>query len=78
VYGASTTTYGDRAQKKKGMGMGAGLAVGAAAGVLGGLALAEGASYLEDKFEDHVAEKVEEDQYVGGGGYDDYGGDDDY
>jgi hypothetical protein len=45
--------------------------------VLGGLALAEGASYLEDKIEDGVAEKVEEDSF-GGGGYDDFGGDDDY
>jgi hypothetical protein len=54
--------------------------VGAAAGLLGGLALAGGASYLEDKFEDHVAERVEEnlereDSY--GGGYDDFGGGDD-
>ncbi|XP_047076058.1 protein SRC2 homolog [Lolium rigidum] len=78
AYGASTTTAYVEPAKKKGMGMGAGLAVGAAAGVLGGLALAGGASYLEDKFEDHVAERVEEDQYGGGGGYDDYGGDDDY
>ncbi|CAN6166137.1 unnamed protein product [Urochloa humidicola] len=73
--------------KKNKMGMGTGLAVGAAAGVLGGLALAGGASYLENKFEDHVAEKVEEklereDSYGGyggggyGGGYEDY--DDDY
>lgn len=53
-----------------------GIAVGAAAGVLGGLALAGGASYVENKFEERVAEKVEEDSY--GGGYGDYGGDDDY
>uniref|UniRef100_A0A0E0M4S9 C2 domain-containing protein n=1 Tax=Oryza punctata TaxID=4537 RepID=A0A0E0M4S9_ORYPU len=65
------------AKKKNKMGMGGGLAVGAAAGVLGGLALAGGASYLENKFEDRVAERVEEDSYGGGGGYDDYG-DDDY
>uniref|UniRef100_K3YNE5 C2 domain-containing protein n=1 Tax=Setaria italica TaxID=4555 RepID=K3YNE5_SETIT len=59
--------------KSSKMGMGTGLAVGAAAGVLGGLALAGGASYLEDKLEDHVAEKVEEDLYAGGddGDYDD-------
>ncbi|OEL14936.1 hypothetical protein BAE44_0024047 [Dichanthelium oligosanthes] len=59
------------AQQKSGiskMGMGTGLAVGAAAGVLGGLALAEGGSYLEDKLEDHVAEKVEEDLYDDGDG----------
>ena len=68
--------------------MGTGLAVGAAAGVLGGLALAGGASYLEDKFEERVSELVEdnlerEESYGGGGGgygggYDDYGGNDDY
>ncbi|KAM3239942.1 hypothetical protein ACQJBY_053560 [Aegilops geniculata] len=67
--GYGSGSLNDPAQKKKGMGMGAGLAVGAAAGVLGGLALAEGASYLEDKIEDDVAEKVEDD--LAGGGYDD-------
>uniref|UniRef100_A0A0A9EAG4 Uncharacterized protein n=1 Tax=Arundo donax TaxID=35708 RepID=A0A0A9EAG4_ARUDO len=51
------------------MGMGTGLAVGAAAGLLGGLALAEGASYLEDKVEEGAAEKVEED--LADEGYDD-------
>ncbi|RCV23986.1 hypothetical protein SEVIR_5G048600v4 [Setaria viridis] len=39
-------------QKSNKMGMGTGLAVGAAAGVLGGLALAGGASYLGEKFDD--------------------------
>jgi len=43
--------------------------------VLGGLALAGGASYLEDKFEEGVAEKVEDDldrdDDYGAGGYDD-------
>ncbi|KAJ0966635.1 hypothetical protein J5N97_023552 [Dioscorea zingiberensis] len=53
-------------KKKSKMGMGTGLAVGAAAGVLGGLALAEGVDYLGDKIEDDVAEKVEDDL-----GYDD-------
>ncbi|CAH9110281.1 unnamed protein product [Cuscuta europaea] len=50
--------YG-REEKKKGKfgGMGTGLAVGAVAGALGGLALAEGFDALED----HIAEKVEED-----------------
>ncbi|CAN6197789.1 unnamed protein product [Urochloa humidicola] len=90
AYGAAAPAYGaDGTKKNNKMGMGTGLAVGAAAGVLGGLALAGGASYLENKFEDHVAEKVEEklereDSYGGGGygdggyggGYDDY--DDDY
>ena len=40
-------------------------AVGAAAGVLGGLALAGGASYVEHKIEDRVTERVEEDMYGG-------------
>ncbi|KAM0853723.1 hypothetical protein ACQ4PT_050887 [Festuca glaucescens] len=76
-YGSGAPAVEDPTKKKKGMGMGAGLAVGAAAGVLGGLALAGGASYLEDKIEDGVAEKVEAD-LAAGGGYDDFGGDDDY
>ncbi|KAG2585798.1 protein SRC2 homolog [Panicum virgatum] len=79
AYGAGSgdpcaaAAYGSAAPATKSkMGMGTGLAVGAAAGLLGGLALAEGASYLEDKFEDHVAEKVEEDLYADDdGGYDD-------
>ncbi|VAI93346.1 unnamed protein product [Triticum turgidum subsp. durum] len=52
-------------KKKKGMGMAGGLAVGAAAGVLGGLALAGGARYVEHKIEDRVTERVEEDMYGG-------------
>ena len=71
---SAAAAYGSAAPAatKSKMGMGTGLAVGAAAGLLGGLALAEGASYLEDKFEDHVAEKVEEDLYADDdGGYDD-------
>ena len=59
---------GNAQQKKNKFGMGTGLAVGAAAGVLGGLALAEGADYVEDKITDDVAEKVEEEL-----GYDDSG-----
>lgn len=52
----------DEGQKSKsGMGMGTGLAVGAVAGVLGGLALAEGFDYAEDKISDDAAEKVEDD-----------------
>uniref|UniRef100_A0A0D3H397 C2 domain-containing protein n=1 Tax=Oryza barthii TaxID=65489 RepID=A0A0D3H397_9ORYZ len=67
----------EETKKKSKMGMGTGLAVGAAAGVLGGLALAGGASYLEDKFEEGVAEKVEDDldrddDYAAGGYDDDY------
>ncbi|KAK4786937.1 hypothetical protein SAY86_010770 [Trapa natans] len=48
-------------KKSKFGGMGTGLAVGAVAGALGGIALVEGAEYLEDKIEDDVAEKVEDD-----------------
>ncbi|CAI9092270.1 OLC1v1027466C1 [Oldenlandia corymbosa var. corymbosa] len=57
-------------KKNKFGGMGTGLAVGAVAGVLGGLALAEGAEYVEDKIADDAAEKVEDDL-----GYDDAGDD---
>jgi len=62
---ATTTSYGTSAvgadgKKKNKMGMGTGLAVGAAAGVLGGLALAGWSSYLEDKFQECVLKRVEE------------------
>ncbi|KAJ0043163.1 hypothetical protein Pint_17569 [Pistacia integerrima] len=55
--------YGEQEEKKKSKfgGMGTGLAVGAVAGVLGGLALAEGVDALEDHIADEAAEKVEED-----------------
>ncbi|KAL6646393.1 hypothetical protein ACP70R_018001 [Stipagrostis hirtigluma subsp. patula] len=78
AYGAAPPAYGAAGaaqnQKQKGgkMGMGAGLAVGAATGVLGGLALAGGASYLEHKLEDRVAERVDDDVYGGGDDDDDY------
>ncbi|XP_062192452.1 protein SRC2 homolog [Phragmites australis] len=73
AYGAAPAVGAAAPQKGTGkMGMGTGLAVGAAAGVLGGLALAGGASYLEDKFEERVAERVEDqEEAYGGGGYDD-------
>ncbi|XP_042520480.1 protein SRC2-like [Macadamia integrifolia] len=61
-------------KKSKFGGMGMGLAVGAVGGLLGGLALAEGAEYLEDKIADNVAEKVEDDL---GYNNDFRGGDDD-
>ncbi|XBI13685.1 hypothetical protein VPH35_140392 [Triticum aestivum] len=72
-YGSAAPAYGTTGvpldqsggKKKKGMGMAGGLAVGAAAGVLGGLALAGGASYVEHKIEDRVTERVEEDMYGG-------------
>ncbi|PON44164.1 C2 domain containing protein [Trema orientale] len=64
-YGAAG--YGQPEEKKKSkFGMGTGLAVGAAAGLLGGLAIAEGVDYVEDKIADDAAEKVEDDL-----GYDD-------
>ncbi|KAL3837687.1 hypothetical protein ACJIZ3_022278 [Penstemon smallii] len=53
-------------KKSKFGGMGTGLAVGAVAGALGGLALAEGFDALEDKIEDDVAERVEDDEYYDG------------
>lgn len=58
--------------KEKGskFGVGTGLAVGAVAGLVGGIALVEGAEYVEDKIADDAAEKVEEDY-----GDDDYGDD---
>lgn len=68
-YGEYNNSNNAGGQKSKsGMGMGTGLAVGAVAGVLGGLALAEGFDYVEDKIADDVADKVEEDL-----GYDDDG-----
>ncbi|KAK3017256.1 hypothetical protein RJ639_005544 [Escallonia herrerae] len=45
----------DRKQKGGRMGLGAGLAVGAVAGALGGLALDEGLKYEEDKIADNIA-----------------------
>ncbi|KAI3786831.1 hypothetical protein L1987_40835 [Smallanthus sonchifolius] len=49
--------YGGYKEEKSKFGMGTGLAVGAAAGLLGGLAIAEGVDYVEDR----IAEKVEDD-----------------
>ncbi|CAI8593763.1 unnamed protein product [Vicia faba] len=81
-YGAQTASYGqgssygygqvEEKKKSKFGGMGTGLAVGAVAGVLGGVALVEGAEYLEDKIADDAAEKVEDDLGYGDddGGYD--------
>jgi hypothetical protein len=82
TYGAAQPAYGSGSygsgaygaapvQQKKGLGMGAGLAIGAVGGVLGGLALAEGFDYVEDKIEDNAADKVEDDLAYG----DDDGGD---
>lgn len=68
-YGAPPVGYGQEQQKSKSkMGMGTGLAVGAAAGLLGGLAIAEGVDCVEDKLTDDVADKVEDD--VADDGYD--------
>ncbi|OWM79552.1 protein SRC2 [Punica granatum] len=63
---ASAVPPPEEKKKSKFGGMGTGLAVGAVAGALGGVALMEGAEYVEDKIEDDVAEKVEDDL-----GYDD-------
>ncbi|XP_074586660.1 uncharacterized protein LOC141842350 [Curcuma longa] len=73
-YGAAPVGYGQEQQKSKSkMGMGTGLAVGAAAGLLGGLAIAEGVDYVEDKIADDVTDRVE-DNLADDGYYD--GGDD--
>ncbi|KAJ8752908.1 hypothetical protein K2173_008643 [Erythroxylum novogranatense] len=53
--------YAQAGKPKSKFGMGTGLAVGAVAGALGGLALAEGFDALEDKIADDAAEKVEDD-----------------
>ncbi|KAG6511996.1 protein SRC2-like [Zingiber officinale] len=71
-YGAPPVGYGQDQQKSKSkMGMGTGLAVGAAAGLLGGLAIAEGVDYVEDKIADDVTDRVEDnladDDYYDGG-----------
>ncbi|KAJ6842998.1 putative pro-resilin [Iris pallida] len=73
-YGGGGVYGEDVSQKKKksGMGMGTGLAVGAAAGLLGGLALAEGVEYVEDKIAERVEEKIEDDLAYEDGGYDDF------
>ncbi|XP_061373657.1 protein SRC2 isoform X1 [Gastrolobium bilobum] len=79
-YGQGSYGYAPVEEKKKSKfgGMGTGLAVGAVAGVLGGIALVEGAEYVENKIADDAAEKVEDDLRYDDGGYDDggYGGDD--
>ncbi|GLJ42101.1 hypothetical protein SUGI_0871810 [Cryptomeria japonica] len=76
-YGSGPAYSETEKPKSSKFGVGTGLAVGAVAGVLGGLALAEGADYVEDKIADDVAEKVEDD-YADQGGYDDYDGGDDF
>ncbi|KAI3500816.1 hypothetical protein L1887_36641 [Cichorium endivia] len=48
-------------EKKSKYGMGTRLAVGAAAGLLGGLAIAEGVVYVEDEITKDAADKVEDD-----------------
>ncbi|ESQ31942.1 hypothetical protein EUTSA_v10004867mg [Eutrema salsugineum] len=69
------TGYGYTPEKEKGSkfgGMGTGLAIGAVAGVLGGVALAEGLEAMED----NVAEEAAEDD-LDSGEEDSDGGDDD-
>ncbi|GAB4826330.1 hypothetical protein Ancab_009196 [Ancistrocladus abbreviatus] len=72
-YGQGQPVVVEEKKKSKFGGMGTGLAVGAVAGALGGLALAEGFDALEDHVADEAADRVEDD--LAGG--DDYGGDDD-
>lgn len=51
--------YAPYEQKRGGkLGLGAGLAVGAVAGALGGLALEEGLKYEEDKIADRVESEL--------------------
>lgn len=45
------------------MGLGAGLAVGAVAGALGGLALEEGLKYEEEKIAERVENDIARDDY---------------
>ncbi|KAL1060130.1 hypothetical protein V6Z11_1Z124400 [Gossypium hirsutum] len=71
-YGQAPLSMGNGRGPKFG-GMGTGLAVGAVAGALGGLALAEGVDAVEDHIVDEVAEKVEDDL-----GFDNVGGADDF
>lgn len=75
-YGYGQGVPVEEKKKSKFGGMGTGLAVGAVAGALGGLALAEGFDKLEDHIADEAAERVEDD--LADGDYDggDYGGDD--
>ncbi|XP_050893998.1 protein SRC2-like [Lathyrus oleraceus] len=53
-YGSQSNVYVQVEEKKKSKfgGMGTGLAMGAVAGVLGGVALVEGAEFIEEKFSD--------------------------
>ncbi|GAB2221994.1 hypothetical protein Droror1_Dr00013191 [Drosera rotundifolia] len=71
-YGGYGQQQADQPKKSK-FGMGTGLAVGAVAGVLGGLALSEGVDALENHISNEAAEKVEDQEYYDG---DDVGDDD--
>lgn len=73
AYGQSGYGYAPEKGSKFG-GMGTGLAVGALAGVLGGVALTEGLEAVEDNIAEEAAEKVEDDLDAG---EDDYDGSDD-
>ncbi|KAI3504008.1 hypothetical protein L1887_32552 [Cichorium endivia] len=61
AYGGQPSYDEYREEKKSKHGMGTGLAVGAAAGLLGGLAIAEGVDYVEDEIAEDAADKVEDD-----------------
>lgn len=76
AYGNSGHGYAPEKEKgSKFGGMGTGLAVGTVAGVLGGVALAEGLEAVEDNIAEDAAEKVEDDLDAGEDDFD--GGDDD-
>ncbi|XP_076938231.1 uncharacterized protein LOC143606307 [Bidens hawaiensis] len=67
-YGGAPPQYGQPSyggykeeENKSKYGMGTGLAVGAAAGLLGGLAIAEGVDYVEDQIVEDAAQKAEAD-----------------
>ncbi|WOG91359.1 hypothetical protein DCAR_0310608 [Daucus carota subsp. sativus] len=67
-YNNNNNNNGQGQKSKSGMGMGTGLAVGAVAGVLGGLAIAEGLDYVENEIAEDAADKVEDDLGYGDDG----------
>jgi len=74
-YDGQGSNYGQppvvQEKKKSKFGLGTGLAVGAVAGVLGGLALEEGFDAIENHIADDAAEKVEDNSGDDGDYYDD-------
>ncbi|KAL0452477.1 UNVERIFIED_CONTAM: hypothetical protein Slati_1225800 [Sesamum latifolium] len=68
-YGQQQGYVAEEKKKSKFGGIGTGLAVGAVAGALGGLALAEGFGALENKIADDAADRVEDDLGYDGDDY---------